>query len=210
MRSTSFLPGLLLVVFLSGCASVFSGYEQKMTFKSDPEGATVYFDGLARGTTPLELLLRKDEFKEVRISKSGYKDEIIRLQTKIDKTVILNLTVVTAHTTDAMTGAMFEYHPNAYFVNLQKKARKNNKTSRLDRNANHDLTSYVMNYFNLIKQQCRTHCDNQYIDTLTAFISSSYNKDRSRARRVAINTLNRSADPVEYLRNLDSDIHEQS
>ena len=113
MRLSTFLSALILLSFLSGCASVFSGTDQKMIFKSNPEGAIVYFDGLAKGTTPLELLLRKDEFKEIRISKLGYHDKIINLQTKIDKIVILNLVFVTAHTTDAMTGAMFEYYPNA-------------------------------------------------------------------------------------------------
>lgn len=210
MRSTTFLPGIILMMLLSACASVFSGTDQRMIFKSEPEGATVYFDGLAKGTTPLELLLRKDEFKEVRISKPGYMDEIIPLQTKMDRTVILNLTVVTAHTTDAMTGAMFEYYPNAYFVTMQKKGTRKGKTSTLDRSTDYDLKSYVMSYYNIIKQQCRAGCDNTHIDTLTTLISDDYKKDKTAARKYAIKALNNSSDPLEYLKQLEADIQAPS
>lgn len=210
MRSTTFLPGLSLMLLLSACASVFSGTDQRMIIKSEPEGATVYFDGLAKGTTPLELLLRKDEFKEIRISKPGYMDEIIPLQTKMDTVVILNFTVVTAHTTDAMTGAMFEYYPNAYFVTMQKKGTKKGKISTLDRSTDNDLKSYILSYYNILRQQCQAGCDNTHIDTLTTLISDDYNKDKTAARKYAIKALNSSSDPLEFLKRLEMDIQATS
>ena len=204
------LIALALALFLTGCASIFSGMEQKMTFKSEPDGATVYFDGLAMGTTPLQLLLRRDEFKEVRFSKPGYRDEIIQLNTRIDKIVILNTIVTTAHTTDAMTGAMFEYHPNAHFVNLQKKTDKPRKTGRLDRLLENDLRQYVMSYYNVIKQQCQSRCDNAHMDTLVTLISDGYKKDRGTARQLAIHALHKTTEPVDYLRQLEVDIISRS
>ena len=210
MRSTTFLFGLLLIPLLSSCASIFSGMDQKMTFKSEPDGATVYFDGLAMGTTPLQLLLRRDEFKEVRFSKPGYRDEIIQLNTRIDKIVILNTVLTSAHTTDAMTGAMFEYYPNAHFVNLQKISGKSRKTGRLDRQLDNDLKQYVMTYYNVIKQQCESRCDNAHMDTLVTLISDGYKKDKGSARQLAIQALHKTTEPVDYLRQLEVNIMSRS
>ncbi len=210
MRSTMFLAGLSLLMMLSGCASVFSGVDQKMSFKSEPDGAMVYFDGLAKGKTPLELLLRRDEFKEVRFSKPGYQDGIIRLQTKLNKVTLLNFVVISAHTTDAMTGAMFEYYPDAYFMTLQKKSGKKAKVSNLDRHVHDDIRDYVLNYYDVMKQQCLTRCDNEHIDALTTLMSDDDKKDKIAARQRAIKALRISNDAVEYLKQLNIEIQSNS
>ena len=44
-----------LVFLLAGCATLFSGTEETITFNSEPSGAAVVIDGLTVGHTPLTI-----------------------------------------------------------------------------------------------------------------------------------------------------------
>lgn len=113
---------LVLALFLSvtGCAGIINGTTQDVTFKSEPEGATVSVDGLERGKTPLTVTLKKNEYKSVTFSKEGYKSESVPLQRKFDTVALLNV-FWDLSTTDAITGALYEYEPNVYHVEMKKK-----------------------------------------------------------------------------------------
>ncbi len=63
-------------MFLSSCASVFSGTSDKITFKSEPPDATVYLDGAEIGKTNNDIEVKR-KFKSVRkvvYKKDGYQD----------------------------------------------------------------------------------------------------------------------------------------
>ncbi|MGN0019222.1 MAG: PEGA domain-containing protein [Sphingobacterium hotanense] len=54
------LRSLLLgsVLFLTSCATVFTGTKQNVMIKSNPEGATIEVDGFEQGVTPMPVKLR--------------------------------------------------------------------------------------------------------------------------------------------------------
>lgn len=108
-----------MYMMVTGCASVINGTEQEMTFKSEPEGATVLVDGLEKGKTPLTVKLKKNEFKNITFRKSGYHDEVIPLQKEMDPVAWLNI-FWDLSTTDAMTGAIYQYQPSAHYVTMKK------------------------------------------------------------------------------------------
>jgi hypothetical protein len=50
---------ILLALSLSSCATMFNGTQQLIPFNSQPQGAEVWIDGEFRGTTPVEVKLRR-------------------------------------------------------------------------------------------------------------------------------------------------------
>ncbi len=63
---------LALTTASAGCASIVNGTRQKVSFSSDPPGASVIVDGTEMGTTPTEVALARDQKHSVRIEKAGY------------------------------------------------------------------------------------------------------------------------------------------
>ena len=113
---------LIMSLFLSSCASIFSKSEDKVTFKTAPKGATVYLDGDEVGKTPLTLpVKRRMAAHKVTIKKEGYKTQTFTLKKSVTTAAFFNCTFILSWGTDALTGKMFEYSPNSYFIDLEDK-----------------------------------------------------------------------------------------
>ncbi|WP_151901340.1 PEGA domain-containing protein [Sulfurimonas hydrogeniphila] len=114
--------GLLVTASLSyGSATIFKGTSQAITIDSEPEGAKVYVDGQLRGITPLSINMKKSlSTHTFRVVKEGYSPVTRTLEKSYDPVAILNI-VWDLSTTDMLTGAAFEYSPNNYMVQLEKK-----------------------------------------------------------------------------------------
>ncbi len=69
-----FSIGILL--FQLGCATIFSGTKDNITFHSKPEGATVYVNGAPQGTTPTTIPVARPGMGTnlVTIKKEGFRD----------------------------------------------------------------------------------------------------------------------------------------
>jgi len=122
------IPFLLILVALTNCATLYSKKEDVIEIKSDPSGAQVYSGATLIGTTPL-----KKEFKRstgeppaLTIKKAGFPTKTLRLERTVDPAAFLNLGFITttfgatSWGIDAGTGAMFEYSPKSYYVDLHK------------------------------------------------------------------------------------------
>lgn len=125
-------PRWLLVLFSlasSGCATLFSSSSDEVTFTSEPEGAEVVLDGEVVGRTPLSYELERTTFRrsEVLLRKDGYRSERIRVRKALDTVALFNCTSVLSWGTDALTGAMMEYSPNKYFVELETKGARSDR-----------------------------------------------------------------------------------
>jgi hypothetical protein len=107
------------ITSLFASATIFHGTTQNISINSDPEGAKVYVDGQLMGTTPVTLTLKKGKYKTIEIRKKCYKPVTLTFQKSFDPVAILNI-FWDLSTTDFLTGALWEYSPNHYFVKLQK------------------------------------------------------------------------------------------
>lgn len=107
------------ITSLFASATIFHGTTQNISINSDPEGAEVYVDGQLMGTTPVTLTLKKGKYKTIEIRKKCYKPVTLTFQKSFDPVAILNI-FWDLSTTDFLTGALWEYSPNHYFVKLQK------------------------------------------------------------------------------------------
>lgn len=117
------LLGLVLTAtMVFGSATIFKGTSQSIAIDSEPSGAKVYVAGQLRGLTPLSINLGKSlTTKEIRVQKEGYSDYNGIISKSYDPVTILNI-VWDFSTTDFLTGAAFEYSPNNYYIQLDKKA----------------------------------------------------------------------------------------
>ncbi|GAB4349998.1 MAG: hypothetical protein OHK0038_28490 [Flammeovirgaceae bacterium] len=114
-----FLALIFIPTILFGCASVFKGGSQVVSFSSDPDGAEVIIDGQSRGETPLSVSLKKNKYSTVTIKKKGYKTISRPLEKSYDVVALLNITWDSS-TTDLISGAAYEYEPNTYHFKLSK------------------------------------------------------------------------------------------
>ncbi len=73
-----------IAVFLfDGCATIFHGSSDKISFSSDPSGAKVYVNGQLMGTAPLELKLESKHTYNIEFRKEGYENKTVVVTTSV-------------------------------------------------------------------------------------------------------------------------------
>lgn len=74
------------------------------------------------GFTPAEIKVkRKVSETKVTFKKDGYKDEVIKLEKKLNLVYYLNILGIVGFGIDALSGAMYKYDKVYYEVELEKK-----------------------------------------------------------------------------------------
>lgn len=111
--------GALLI--LSGCATLFSGTDEDITFNSDPAGATVIVDGVAVGTTPTTVEIDRPGLNDmdVTVQLDGYDTRTFELSKEFNMVSILNIFFWPGFIVDALTGALFKYDKTTYTVDME-------------------------------------------------------------------------------------------
>jgi hypothetical protein len=118
---------VLLIAFLSSCATLIEGKYQRVQISTIPEGATVTVQGTGEKiTTPGTLLLeRRKKGSKIVVSLAGYEgvgeDSPYVIETGIDNIIWLNLlTQGLGFLVDWGTGAMWEYEAH-HIINLNRR-----------------------------------------------------------------------------------------
>lgn len=122
---------ILIVILLSGCASMNAPDSDKISINSIPAGAKVYDGANLLGTTPMTHTFKRDTFqkKTLTLRKEGYKSQDLLLGTTLAKEALWNLAFitttmgVTSWGIDAANGNMVQYHPDSYLIDLEKRGR---------------------------------------------------------------------------------------
>ncbi len=124
MSFSTMRAGLLvaLVSTLAACATIVSGTSQEVSFYSSPEGATVSVGGRILGKTPLTMNMKKKSGQTLIFEKEGHKKFTTRLDTNMNSWFWGNIILggVLGSSTDATTGAIYEYSPQQYMVTLER------------------------------------------------------------------------------------------
>ena len=126
--------------FLQNCATILSGSTQSVTIDSNPKGAQVYVDGVKYGKTPVSIALKKpglgDKFAELRLD--GYESRTILLNKSLDGKTFLNILLggIIGLGVDMATGAINQYEPGTYNVDLDKLVSYNIEELETDENNN--------------------------------------------------------------------------
>lgn len=114
---------LLVVVFTTtGCATLFSGSSDTISFTSDPSGAEVVMGGIVQGRTPLTIPVKRPGFgdRNVTLRMDGYDPVTFQLQDGFNTVTILNVFVPIGFVVDALTGSITKYSRTSYNVDMAR------------------------------------------------------------------------------------------
>lgn len=120
MRHFYLVAGILVMLYVNGCASIVSGTDQIVTFNSEPDGAKVIVAGRAIGTTPLSVQVKRVTNQTLTFEKDGYNSHTTPFSTATNSWFWGNILIggLLGSTTDGASGAMYEYSPDNYFITL--------------------------------------------------------------------------------------------
>ena len=143
---------VLLVFFISGCASIIDGKRQAMTFNSVPEGAHVVVNGITSGTTPANIVIDRSFFSDtvVVLKKNGYSDVEIKLAKSTNWWFLGNILFPGLYgtTTDAISGAIVQYQPDQYHVTLTPLGISSEESDKIRKES--ELRNFILRmYVNL-------------------------------------------------------------
>jgi len=182
MRFTTLV---LILVMLAGCATIISGTSDEISFSTNADPVRVYIDGLNVGDTPLKVPVEKKVGKGrlVRFEKTGYKTQEFHLKNKFDTVAILDITsVVTSGGIDVLTGAVMEYDPKKYHVEMLE----NNEEILKGQSKKIQFASFVLTNADAIKENL-ARGGGEALDTLL-LLASSGNSSFKFTRWLANNT----------------------
>lgn len=120
MRHVLILCLCLATLTVAGCATIFSGTDDDITFRSEPSGAAVMIDGIMVGRTPVTVPVDRPGLEDTRVTVEldGYDPMTFELDKEFNMVSILNVFVWPGFIVDALTGALFKYDRTAYTVDL--------------------------------------------------------------------------------------------
>ena len=110
----------ILIISLTGCATLLAGDSKDITFESSPSGADVKINGITYAKTPVTIPLDKNQSYIVEISKNGYHPLTVKINNKIGVGwVILDIITGTMPIiVDAITGDWKTLSPTKINANL--------------------------------------------------------------------------------------------
>lgn len=116
-----------LLFFLTGCATVFKGTSEKISFKSEPQEAELWVNGKKMGVTPLTLELESKKIYAVEFRKEGYASvaQILTNQLNPGWIILGVLGGVFPVIVDSSTGALYSFDQK----NIDATLRKNHSIS---------------------------------------------------------------------------------
>ncbi len=74
---------VLIILLFNGCATIFHGTSDKVSFSSEPFGCKVYVNGQLMGDTPLELKLESKKSYSIEFKKDGYESKTVQITNSI-------------------------------------------------------------------------------------------------------------------------------
>jgi hypothetical protein len=111
---------VMCVCATTGCATLFSNRLDDLKFESDPAGAEIHLNGRLIGRTPLTYAVERTAFGQPRVQLrlDGHKTREFKLRRSLAPVALSNTLSTLCWATDAASGAMMHYSPQAYLIEL--------------------------------------------------------------------------------------------
>jgi hypothetical protein len=111
----SFFSIIVVLGFISGCATIFAAKTQSLSLTSEPTETEVYANGLKMGVTPVELDLKADKSYIIEFRKEGFQTITKVVNTKVGPGwIVLDVLMgVIPVIVDASTGAWRQFDQNS-------------------------------------------------------------------------------------------------
>ena len=119
---------------MTGCATIFTGTRDRISFVSTPSGAVIYKDGVEICTTPCNYNVKRSlNDTEVEFKLDGYETRLITLDKEFNLVSIINFGNLFGWGIDALSGSLMKYDRKAYDLKLtQEKSASLVQPSRID------------------------------------------------------------------------------
>jgi hypothetical protein len=113
----------MLPLLLGGCATIFTGTTDRLSFDADVPGVKLSVDGLYRGELPLSVEMSRGFIGGQQFiatfAKPGYQTQEFRLQRDFNVVAVLDISSpVTSGGVDLLTGAMVRFSPTEYHLQM--------------------------------------------------------------------------------------------
>ncbi len=111
----------ITMLFLTNCATIFTGSKDTIRFDTTPQSAEVFIDGLKVCETPCTSQVKRslsDKFFELKLD--GYETRVITFDRAFNAVSIINLGFLLGWGIDAATGALMKYDRKGYDIELEK------------------------------------------------------------------------------------------
>ena len=119
----------ILLIQLTGCATIMHTSRQEVGISSQPSGATVFVNGVEGGRTPLSMNLKRKNLHFIKIELDGYLPYEITLTRKTSGWIWGNIIFggLIGLAVDAITGGMYKLTPEQVMAELRKDSPQNNR-----------------------------------------------------------------------------------
>ena len=110
----------VMIIFLSGCATIVSGSNQTVSIASNPAGVEIQIDGVSQGITPRSFELERGKTHQIILSSPGYLSETRVLKKGLNKWFWAGLLIPYSPLVDWLTGSIYSVKPDKVNVQLTK------------------------------------------------------------------------------------------
>ena len=157
---------ILMMIFVSGCATIFKGTKQEISVDSSVKDAEVVMDGIVLGVTPFKGKVTQKQNATITVRKAGYRPQVIAMKNKFPVAFWLNIfsAGTFGSTTDMMSGAAYQYAPNSFYATLEAE-----KTASLDR----ELRLFTLFNYDNIRIELAGSGDGEYTKGLLSFFGAA-------------------------------------
>jgi hypothetical protein len=122
MKNRSIVLLAATLLFMTSCATLFSGTKDRITFNSSPSGAMIYIDGVEQCRTPCSIEVKRSiNDTDVEFKLDGYDTRLITLSKEFNVVSIINLGNLLGWGIDALSGAVMKYDRKTYDITLENK-----------------------------------------------------------------------------------------
>ena len=113
---------------LGGCATIFTGTTDTLTFNANVPGVRLTIDGQYRGELPITIPMSRNfvggQQFFARFEREGYVTQEFKLKREFNAVAILDITSIpTSGGIDVLTGSLLKFSPNDYHVVMLAQGR---------------------------------------------------------------------------------------
>ncbi len=110
---------LIALILMTGCATIFTGTKDRISFTSTPSGAVIYKDGVEICTTPCNYRFKRSvNDTDLELKLDGYETRMITLDKEFNLVSIINFGNLFGWGIDVLSGAVMKYDRKAYDLKL--------------------------------------------------------------------------------------------
>lgn len=148
---------------LTACGTLFSGSTQTISIDANVKEVFIFDNGKQVCATPcIYRLPRKHGEKTLIAKKEGYGDNRLLLGSSVNPIALLDIFSTYGFTTDGITGAIWEYAPNNFYVNMMLDEKNRRRLEMKQR----EIRRYILKNYDALKIEVSSRKSN--IETLRA------------------------------------------